>query len=127
MRAQPLVEYVWKESVALDCHALQARNDATTLPLEDVASLCIRMAKMPISHRFVSSRAVSLRTSVVIQLLTSFKNYIEKSFVLDCHGANASRNDASALPLGDVASLCIMPVSYRLVSSRAASEAMRAW
>jgi len=36
---------------------------------------------------------VSLRTSVVIQLLTSFKNmYVEESVILDCHGANASRN-----------------------------------
>ena len=49
-----------------------ARNDPSALPLGDFASLCIRIAAMPISHRFVSSRAVSLRTSVVIQLLTSF-------------------------------------------------------
>ncbi|MCF8462877.1 MAG: hypothetical protein K9G11_03105 [Rickettsiaceae bacterium] len=39
MRAQPIVEYVWKESVVLDCHALQARNDASTLPLDGVAFL----------------------------------------------------------------------------------------
>ncbi|MCF8463191.1 MAG: hypothetical protein K9G11_04760 [Rickettsiaceae bacterium] len=34
-------KYVWKESFILDCHALQARNDASTLPLEDVASFII--------------------------------------------------------------------------------------
>ncbi|MCF8462506.1 MAG: hypothetical protein K9G11_01170 [Rickettsiaceae bacterium] len=43
----------------------------------------------------------------MIQLLTSFKNYIEKSFVLDCHALKRARNDASVLPLGDFASLCI--------------------
>ncbi|MCF8462324.1 MAG: hypothetical protein K9G11_00250 [Rickettsiaceae bacterium] len=42
MRAQPLVEYVWKESVALDCHGANAsRNDASALPLEDFASSII--------------------------------------------------------------------------------------
>jgi len=30
-----------EESVVLDCHALQARNDASVLPLGDVAALCI--------------------------------------------------------------------------------------
>ncbi|MCF8462876.1 MAG: hypothetical protein K9G11_03100 [Rickettsiaceae bacterium] len=46
MRAQPLVEYVWKESVVLDCHALQARNDVFLLPLEDVAFLCIYVEEL---------------------------------------------------------------------------------
>ncbi|MCF8462325.1 MAG: hypothetical protein K9G11_00255 [Rickettsiaceae bacterium] len=44
MRAQPLVEYVWKESVVLDCHVCSqahTRNDASALPLEDVASSII--------------------------------------------------------------------------------------
>ncbi|MCF8462414.1 MAG: hypothetical protein K9G11_00710 [Rickettsiaceae bacterium] len=50
---------------------LQARNDATTLPLEDFTAI-LKGAGMPVSRRSVSSRAVSLRTSVVIQLLTSF-------------------------------------------------------
>ncbi|MCF8463189.1 MAG: hypothetical protein K9G11_04750 [Rickettsiaceae bacterium] len=47
MRAQPLVEYAWKESFILDCHALQARNDVFLLPLEDVTALYIRIAVMP--------------------------------------------------------------------------------
>ncbi|MCF8462897.1 MAG: hypothetical protein K9G11_03205 [Rickettsiaceae bacterium] len=29
--------------------------------------------------------------------------YLEESFFLDCHGANASRNDAITLPLEDFA------------------------
>ncbi|MCF8463177.1 MAG: hypothetical protein K9G11_04675 [Rickettsiaceae bacterium] len=43
---------------ALDCHALQARNDTCALPLEDVAFLCIRIAGMPISLRSLSSRSL---------------------------------------------------------------------
>ncbi|MCF8462323.1 MAG: hypothetical protein K9G11_00245 [Rickettsiaceae bacterium] len=33
--------------------------------------------------------------------------YVEESFILDCHGANASRNDTCALPLGDFAALIL--------------------
>ncbi|MCF8462372.1 MAG: hypothetical protein K9G11_00500 [Rickettsiaceae bacterium] len=42
LRAQPLVEYIWKESFILDCHVCSqahTRNDASTLPLEDVTSI----------------------------------------------------------------------------------------
>ncbi|MCF8462410.1 MAG: hypothetical protein K9G11_00690 [Rickettsiaceae bacterium] len=46
MHAQPLVEYVFEESVVLDCHALQARNDTCALPLENVASLCIYVEEL---------------------------------------------------------------------------------
>ncbi|MCF8462507.1 MAG: hypothetical protein K9G11_01175 [Rickettsiaceae bacterium] len=35
--------------------------------------------------------------------------YVEKSVVLDCHGANASRNNASALPLEDVSTILKWP------------------
>ncbi|MCF8462928.1 MAG: hypothetical protein K9G11_03370 [Rickettsiaceae bacterium] len=45
-----------RELFALDCHALQARNDAITLPLEDFTAI-LKGAGMSISHRFVSSRA----------------------------------------------------------------------
>ncbi|MCF8462442.1 MAG: hypothetical protein K9G11_00850 [Rickettsiaceae bacterium] len=45
------------ESFILDCHALQARNDACALPLEDVTALYIRIAVMPNGHRSASSRA----------------------------------------------------------------------
>ncbi|MCF8463158.1 MAG: hypothetical protein K9G11_04575 [Rickettsiaceae bacterium] len=47
----------------------------------------------------------------MIQLLTSFflSIYLEESVALDCHGANASRNDATTLPLGDFATLLTDP------------------
>ncbi|MCF8462752.1 MAG: hypothetical protein K9G11_02455 [Rickettsiaceae bacterium] len=40
------------------------RNDSTTLALGDVAFLCIRMAKMPVSHRLVSSRSLLMSKEV---------------------------------------------------------------
>ncbi|MCF8462547.1 MAG: hypothetical protein K9G11_01380 [Rickettsiaceae bacterium] len=47
MRAQPLVEYVFEESVVLDCHGANAsRNDASALPLGDVAFLCIYVEEL---------------------------------------------------------------------------------
>ncbi|MCF8463051.1 MAG: hypothetical protein K9G11_04030 [Rickettsiaceae bacterium] len=47
-----------EESFILDCHALQARNDAITLPLGDVStSFILQLPECLESHALVSSRA----------------------------------------------------------------------